>query len=108
MKLLEIGCVIICELPLFHNTQAMMNMVRAKTAPTIVQQQSVIFLCFSFTGSCSGKITFSSNILKLFYLLNKKFINSIKMHKILLQPTILLKLFNGSVPKMTLYLKNKF
>lgn len=56
-----------------------MNMVRAKIAPTTVQQQSVIFLYFSFTGSCSGKITFSSNIwwaIKIFWIN----IKSIKIH----------------------------
>jgi hypothetical protein len=50
------------ELHLFHMQHATMNMVKAKIAPTIVQQQSVIFLDFSCAGSCSGKITFSSNI----------------------------------------------
>lgn len=57
-----------------------MNIVRAKAAPRMVQQQSVIFLYFSLTGNCSGKITFSSNISTFFISLNKKYINSIKIH----------------------------
>jgi hypothetical protein len=42
--------------------QATINIVRAKIAPIMVQQQSVSFLYFYLTGSCSGSITRSSNI----------------------------------------------
>ena len=74
------------DLPLFHRTHAMMNMARAKIAPTTVQQQSVIFLYFSLTGSCSGRITFSSNIVGRLISFNKYKFNK-NTYKFYLTPT---------------------
>ena len=70
VDLIKIGWIRV-ELPLFQRTHAMMNMVRAKMAPTTVQQQSVIFLYFSLTGNCSGRIAFSSNIWWAINIFNK-------------------------------------
>ena len=62
MKLVSNLSDVTSYLPLFQRQHAVTNMARAKRELTIVQQQSVHFLSFSRTGSCSGRITRSSNI----------------------------------------------
>lgn len=47
---LEVVVWVLGRVLLFQEAQAMMNMVREKTAAIMVQQQSVHFLSFSSTG----------------------------------------------------------